>query len=198
MMGIRPHNNVWVCCLSLLFLLLLVVSVYAAGGEHGGDKKAEWIDFGWRLLNFAVLVGFLYWLSAKKIKEFFVTRKDDIKIALDRAESARKEAEEKYKEYTVRLAKATDEIAGLVKMIEEQGLAEKEKIIEDAKVAALKIEEDTKARMEQEFKTATIELRKEAVKLSVQMAEEILRREITQKDHEALVREYLDKVVVKN
>lgn len=198
MTGKRTYSKIVVFVMTSLIVFCLVAAVYAAGGEHGSDKKAEWIDFGWRLLNFAVLVGFLYWLSAKKIKEFFVTRRDDIRIALERAETTRKEAEEKYKQYTARLEKATDEIAGIVKMIEEQGLAEKEKLIEDAKMTALKIEEDTKARMEQEFKTATNELRKEAVKLSVQMAEEILKREITQRDHEALVREYLDKVVVKN
>lgn len=96
------------------------------------------------------------------------------------------------------MEKATIEIDGIVEMIKAQGMVEKEKIIEDAKKAAAKIEEDTKARMEQEFKGASQQLRQEAVQLSVQMAEEILKRSITAQDHDNMVRDYLDKVVIKH
>jgi F-type H+-transporting ATPase subunit b len=36
------------------------------------------------------------------------------------------------------------------------------------------------------------------VQLSVKMAEQILKRNITEQDHEAMVKEYMDKVVSKN
>lgn len=181
-----------ICCLPA------AVAYAAGGGDHGGDKKAELIDFGWRMLNFSILAGFLYWLAAKKIKEFFVGRHEDIKAALEQADLAKREAEEKYREYSEKLAKATEEIDGIVEMIKAQGLAEKERIIEDARKVALKIEEDTKARMEQEFKTASNALRAETVELSVRMAEELLKRSITAEDHENMVRDYLDKVVIKH
>jgi len=77
-------------------------------------------------------------------------------------------------------------------------MAEKEKMIEEAKKAAVKIEEDTKARMEQEFSTARNQLRAEAAQLSIQLAEELLKRNITIQDHEKMVKEYMDKVVIKH
>ena len=83
-------------------------------------------------------------------------------------------------------------------MIKAQGLAEKERIIEDAKKAAEKMKEDTQARVEQELKKAGNLLRVEAVKLSVEMAEELLRKNITAADHDLLVKDYLDKVVSKH
>lgn len=52
--------------------------------------------------------------------------------------------------------------------------------------------------MEQEFKKASRELRVEAVRLSTQMAEELLRKNIRENDHEALVKDYIEKVVKKN
>jgi F-type H+-transporting ATPase subunit b len=52
--------------------------------------------------------------------------------------------------------------------------------------------------MEQELKKASGQLRSEAVVLSVQMAEEILKKNITAQDHEAMVKEYMDKVVNKH
>ena len=60
------------------------------------------------------------------------------------------------------------------------------------------MKEDTQARIEQEFKKASNQLRAEAVKLSVEMAEELLKRNITAADHEVMVKDYLDKVVSKH
>ena len=52
--------------------------------------------------------------------------------------------------------------------------------------------------MEQEFSNARNQLRAEAAQLSVQMAEELLRRNITIQDHEHMVKDYMDKVVIKH
>jgi F-type H+-transporting ATPase subunit b len=178
-------------------ILLTALDVYASGG--GGESKGhDWANFAWRSMNFIVLAGFLYWLLAKKIKEFFAGRREDIKASLEQAQAAKEEAEQKYKEYTAKLEKATEEIAGISEMIKSQGLAEKERIISDAKKAAEKMKEDTQARVEQELKKAGNLLRAEAVKLSVEMAEELLKRNIRPEDHDVMVKDYLDKVVSKH
>jgi F-type H+-transporting ATPase subunit b len=174
-----------------LFLLMVPDAHAAAGGEGGGG---EWVDFAIRMINMAILVGFLYWLLAKKIKEFFVGRREGVNTALEQARIAKEEAEQRYKEYTAKLDKATEEIAAISDMIKAQGLAEKEKIIEDARKAAVKMKEDTQARVEQELTQAGNLLRAEAIKLSVEMAEELLKKNITAADHDAMVKDYLDKV----
>lgn len=183
--------------LAVALVLLMVLDVYAAaaGGEGG---RSEWLDFAMKVINMIILVGFLYWLLAKKIKEFFVGRREGIKTTLEQAKVAKEEAEQKYKEYTEKLEKATEEIAGISDMIKAQGLAEKERIIEDARKAAEKMKEDTQSRVEQELKQAGNLLRAEAVKLSVEMAEELLKRNITGADHDVMVKDYLDKVVSKH
>jgi len=180
-----------------LMVLVAGTGAYAAGGgeEH---HPIDWKDFGYRMFNFIILAGFLWWLSAKKVKEFFAGRRNDIKESLNQAQAAKEEAERKYKEYVAKLEKATDEIDGIAEMIKVQGMAEKEKMIEEAQKAAVKIEEDTKARMEQEFSTARNQLRAEAAQLSIQLAEELLKRNITIQDHEKMVKEYMDKVVIKH
>jgi len=171
---------------------------YAAGGGGHESHDIDWKDFGYRMLNFVILAGFLWWLSAKKVKEFFAGRRTDIKASLDQALAAKEDAEKKYREYVAKLDKATEEIDGIAEMIKVQGMAEKEKMIEEAKKTALKIEEDTKARMEHEFSNARNQLRAEAAQLSIQLAEELLKRNITVQDHENMVKEYLDKVVIKH
>ncbi len=182
---------------AIAIVLIMVVDVFAASG--GGESHGiEWKDFAWRMMNFVILAGLLYWLMAKKVKEFFSGRRDEIKLALEQAQAAKEEAEKKYKEYNAKLEKATEEIAGISDMIKSQGLVEKERIIADAKKAAEKMKEDTQARVEQEMKKAGNMLRAEAVKLSVEMAEELLKRNIQAADHDVLVKDYLDKVVSKH
>jgi F-type H+-transporting ATPase subunit b len=175
--------------------LFVSVSAWASGGEDGAAMGK---DFAWRIFNFSIFAGILYWLLAGKIKVFFSGRRQEIKKALEEAEQVKREAEQKFKEYEEKLSKATAEISGIVEMIKSQGVAERDRILADARIAAEKMKEDTKARMDQELNQARRELREEAVSLSVQMAEEILKKTITPVDHENMVKDYLSKVVIKH
>jgi F-type H+-transporting ATPase subunit b len=187
-------------CFLLSILAIVLTSSVAYASEGGGheDSVKMWIDFAWRIFNFGILVWFLYWVAAKKIKEFFVDRRHNIKSAMEEKLAEKEETEKKFKEYSLRLDKATEEIKGIFEMIKAQGLTEKEKIIEDAKKAAAKMIEDTQARMENELKAAKNQLRSEAAELSVAMAEELLKKNINQELHENMVKDYLDKVVKKH
>jgi F-type H+-transporting ATPase subunit b len=178
----------------LLFSLFTLTTAYASG-SGGSHEGPSWFDFTWRVVNFIILVGVLYWLLAKKVKAFFTGRREGIRTALADAVTAREDAENKFREYAAKLDKATGEIDEITRMIQAQGLTEKERIIEDARKAAEKIKEDTRARMEQEFNKASRELRIEAVRLSTQMAGELLRKNIQADDHEVMVKDYIEKVV---
>jgi F-type H+-transporting ATPase subunit b len=184
--------------LSILTLILTSALAYASEGGGHEETVKLWIDFAWRVFNFGLLIWFLYWVAAKKIREFFFDRRDNIKASIEEKITEKEETEKKFREYSLRLDKATGEIKGIFEMIKAQGLAEKEKIIEDAKKAAAKMIEDTQARMEQELKTARNQLRSEAAELSVAMAEELLKKNINQELHESMVKDYLDKVVKKH
>jgi F-type H+-transporting ATPase subunit b len=180
-----------------IFLISISIAFAAAEGEGGHDSK-EWIDLGKKTFDFIVLVGLLYWLLAAQIKEFFSGRRAEIKKTLEESVEKKAEAEKKYREYSEKIDKASVEIDGIFEMIKAQGITEKQKIIEDAEKAAIKMKEDARTRIEQELKGASDQLKAQAIQLSVQMAEEILKRSITARDHEAMVEEYMNKVVIKN
>ncbi|MGV8081855.1 MAG: hypothetical protein AB2L22_17540 [Syntrophales bacterium] len=186
--------------LALAGLLILVWSpaLLASGGGEHGEGGANMKEFAFKVVNFSILVGLLWWLLAKKVKEFFAGRRAGIQAEIDETEAQKAEARKKFDEYSSRLTKMTDEISGISEIIKAQGQAEKEKIIADAKKAAEKMQEDTKARMEQEFQKGSAALRLEASQLAVEMAEEILKKNITAQDHNDMVRDYLDKVVTKH
>jgi F-type H+-transporting ATPase subunit b len=191
-------RGVWLFFFICLFCGFFMVTAVHASGGGGGDEGPNWFGFTWRVVNFLILIGVLYWLLADKIKSFLSARREGIRTALAEAVTAREEAEQKFREYAAKLDKATGEIDEIKQMIQVQGLTEKERIIEDARNTAKKMKEDTQARMEQEFNKASRELRIEAVRLSTEMAEELLRKNIRANDHEALVTDYIEKVVNKN
>jgi F-type H+-transporting ATPase subunit b len=181
-----------------IVILLLTIGMAFAGEAEGSESKQEWISLAKKAFNFVVLVGLLWWLSAAKIKEFFANRRAEIKESLEKAVDRKAEAEKKYREYSEKIDKASTEIDGIIEMIKAQGVTEKQKIIEDAERTAKKMKEDAQARIEQEMKKATDLLKVQSVELSVKMAEEILKKNITKEDHAAMVKEYIDKVVTRN
>jgi len=192
------RSKLFTAFLSFLFITFYAAFVFAAGGEEIHHSKDEWLGLAWKTFNFVILMGFLYWLLADKIKAFFIDRRKDIKETLENTATQKKEAEKKYRDYAEKIDKASAEIDNIFEMIKAQGVAEKQKIIDDAQKVAAKMKEDAQARIEQELQKASAQLRGEAVQLSVKMAEDILKRNITEKDHETMIKEYLDKVVTKN
>ena len=182
---------------SLLIVLVSACMVYASGGGEG-HESSQWKGFAFKTVNAVLIIGFLVWMLAPKIKSFFAGRRQEIKESLESTAVQKADAEKQYREYAEKIDKASLEIDGIFDMIKAQGVVEKQKIIEDATKVAEKMKEDAQARLEQELKKASGQLRSEAVLLSVQMAEEILKKNITTQDHEAMVKEYMDKVVNKH
>lgn len=178
------------------FLCCALANASSGGGEADGGRN--WIGFFWRAFNFVVLAGFLYWFLAAKVKDFFVGRQKALKAALEEAAASKEAALRKFAEYDAKLDKAAEEIKSVAEVIRAQGLAEKEKIIAAAVRAAEKMKDDARKRVEQEMKKARNDLRAEVVRLSIQMAQEILKKQITATDHAAMVEEYIDKVVNRN
>lgn len=205
--------------LTIAFVLLISIGVVYASGGGGAEackepgmltgfleksfgmscQKAElWLGWLQKTFNFVVLIGLLYWLLASKMKDFFAGRREEIKDSLEKSVEKKADAEKKYREYSEKLDKAALEIDGIFEMIKAQGVTEKQKIIEDAERTAKKMKEDASARIEQEMKKATEQLRAQAVDLSVKMAEDIIKKNVTQDDHKAMVKDYIDKVVIRN
>jgi F-type H+-transporting ATPase subunit b len=166
----------------------------AHGGGHGG--AAQWKDFMWRCIDFAALVLIMVWAVKKAdMKKALADRQAGIDKALREADEMKSAAEKKFAEYNARLAQANKEAEELQKVIREDGLAEKARIVAEAKVAAERIKDQAKVMADQEIARARTELRAEASHLAVQLAEQTLKVAMGPADQDRLVGEYLTKVV---
>lgn len=177
-------------------LLLFAAVAYASGGAEGegGHESGKLMDFVWRVVNFVILAALAYKFFAKGVKGFFTGRRVQIRESMENALAMKEDAEKKFKEYDAKLTKATGEIEALTAMIKAQGEAERAKILEDAKSSAEKMKEDARTRIDQEYKKARKELREEAVALSIQMAESILKKKSKKTDHDTMVSEFIDRM----
>jgi F-type H+-transporting ATPase subunit b len=191
------HKSLVLAGMTILLLVLLAAVGFASeGGGHHVDSGKQMKDFMWRCVDFAALIGILFWAIKKAdMKKSLADRQDGIAKALREAEEARSAAEKKFAEYNQKLAAANQEIDALQAAIRREGALEKERIIAEAQVTADKIKEQAQVAANQAVLKARAELRAEAAYLSVQLAEQTLREKVRQDDQDRLVGEYLTKVV---
>ncbi len=180
--------------LTVMFMTIFVGVAVASGGEHHADSGVLLKDFLYRVLNFAIVVGILWFFLAKPLKNGLSGRTKEIEKNLAEAKKAKEEAEAKFAEYDRKLTQATEEIAEISAAIQREGELEKEKIIQNAKAAAVKIEKDAEAAVNLEISRAKEQLQREAVQLAVGLAEQLLMNNFNKDDDARLIDEYVKKV----
>ena len=188
------HRSMKAVLLSVLLLGLIGGISFASGGGHEVASGVLLKDFLYRLFNFAIVVAILVYFLAKPIKRALAGRREEIEKTLAEAKRIKEEAEAKFAEYDLKLARATEEIAEISDSIRREGEREKINIIESAKQMAIKIEQDAENAAELEVAKARTELQREAVQLAVGIAEELLKKNFTKDDDTRLIDEYMQKV----
>jgi F-type H+-transporting ATPase subunit b len=183
-------------CLALAATVLVpVLAVASGGGEHHPDSGAQLKDFGWRVVDFALLAGILVWAIKKaNMKGSLADRQARIEQNLREAREAREAAEAKLKEYTDKLAKANQEVDELRAAMLQEAEAEKQRIIAEAQAAAAKVALQAAQAADQEVLKARTELRAEAARLAVELAGGKLSGAVQKADHDRFVQDYLGKV----
>jgi F-type H+-transporting ATPase subunit b len=165
----------------------------AAEGGHEGVSPAQLKDFGWRLLNFAIVAAILIWAAKKaKVRDLLAGRRKEVERLLVEANEARAAAERKLVEQSEKLDKASKEIDDIYAAIKQEAEAEKKRILAEAETAAARIKEQAAAAARQETRKATTELREEAARLSVQLAAETLRARVEKSDQDRFVNEFIE------
>ena len=190
----KPRNVLRAAALSLALMVLPVLALAAGGGEHQVDSGVLIKDFIWRCINFAIMAGVIGYFAIKPIRNGLQGRRAEIEKALHNAVAAREAAEAKSREYQEKLAKAAAEIETIYAAIRREGELERDKIIASAREMAVKIEQEADAKAASAVARARVELRAEAARLAVELAEELLGKNVTAADQKRLVDEYMQKV----
>ncbi|MGD8520174.1 MAG: ATP synthase F0 subunit B [Desulfobacterales bacterium] len=201
----RHHRRVKKAPVAVIGILLVVLMlsagfVYAAtGGGHGsgeGSGAKGWVKTDWfRVINFVVLAGILFFVLRKPVTEALGSRIEGIKAQLADLEAQKEDAEKKLAAYNEKLSRLEKEAEKIVSDYIRQGNEAKARIIQEAEAAAEKLQSQARRNIEHEFERAKQQLQQEILEKSLVKAEEIIKGKITAKDQDRLVDEYLAKVV---
>ncbi|MBU2621220.1 MAG: ATP synthase F0 subunit B [Proteobacteria bacterium] len=190
------------CAAIMLFVSVLLLffagAVFCSSGGEGGQKGGPkgWVATDtYRVMNFVVLAVGLFLLLRKPASGALNDRIKGIKEQLSELESKKAEAEKKLAQYNDKLALLNKDAEKIIAEQIKQGNEAKNRIVEAAGAAALKLEEQAHRNIEHEFKQARLKLQEEVVEKALIKAEGIIKSKITGKDQEQLVSEYLGKVV---
>ena len=183
-------------------VLLTALAVSSVAFAAGAQLEGWFIDnyqlerYFFRIINAVIFVWIIWALAGKKIKEFFVGRRDQIKQDLDDLQTRQAEAEKKLKEVESGIANMAQEKQAIIDEAKQQGEALKAAIIEKAEKDAAALKEQAQRTASNEAQAAIDTIRAEMADMVVAAAEKIVAEKLSAEDHDKLVDEYLTKVVL--
>ncbi len=149
-----------------------------SGGVHPAIAKA---------VNLVLFLGVLYYLLRKPIKGFFEARLADVRKTLERAARDKDEATQKMAELDARLNRLDADIAGIKAQAERESVAERERIQVETQREMEKVRATAVREIDAARQIALADLKEFTANKSVELAEQIIRRELTPEDDRNLV-----------
>ncbi len=167
--------------------------------EHGGAQKPNPPPFIASLINFALLAAILFFAVKRAINPSLATRRAALEADIAEAQRLLTEAEAMHREYSDRMEKSQAEFSKIREEMLAAGRAEAQRILEEARGRAERMQTEGQALIEQELRGLKSELTREAVETAMKSAEQAVRSATNAQDHARLADQFvnnLDKVAV--
>jgi F-type H+-transporting ATPase subunit b len=141
----------------------------------------------WQLLNLGLFLGLLWYFLRKPAADFFGNRKAGVAVALAKADDDRRRAEQLSVELKARLASIETELANLKEAARRDADAEHAALLAKSQSDADQILAKTRADLDNRVRAARAELTAFAGDLSVDLARELLQKNVTADDEKRLL-----------
>ena len=146
----------------------------------------------WKFFNLFIFIGFIIYILRRPLSESLVARREAIKRELGRAQAERSAALSKLAEVEARLTRLDVEVEAIRTQAQMEATEEHDRIIRATEVEMKKLREQAQREVEGTGKAALQELRRYAAEQSVQLAEELIRRDIRIEDDSRLMSDYVE------
>lgn len=177
-----------------LALLLLMACAAPALASEGHEPR--WGDFAWRVLNLILFCGILWYFTGNLIKRFFRNRKQTIQDTLNDLEKRREDAKANLAEIEKRIANLESERKAILDESRAQAERLKKGIVDDAQRQANQIVEQAKRAAANEGQAMLDQVRTQVAGEIIDAATKALRGQLTDKDHDKLIANSLNKVAL--
>lgn len=180
------------------FLLTLCsgIALAVAADAAAGHEPPRWNDFGWRVLNFAIFAGILWYFVGGKAVAYFKGRRQGIRDDLENLDERRRTAKQHLSAIELRIARLEEERRAILDESRGQASRIKAAIIAEAHNQAAQIIEQARRTAESEGHAVLAEVRATVADEIVAAAEKMLREKLSAADHEKLIADSVNKVVL--
>lgn len=172
---------------------LLCCPAALAAAEATEDRWGLWFGAG-RFFNLLLVVAVVVMAARKPLAAFFAGRSESIREQLAEAQKARREAEARLAEMEERMGRLDEELRALRAEAEQQAQDEYRRLEGQAEREAEKVLERAREEIAGMTRAARIELQRHTAELSVKLAEEKIRREISEEDRKRLFEGFVNRL----
>jgi F-type H+-transporting ATPase subunit b len=189
MKGIKKLGEI--CC----FILAVVIGILLLGTEaSAADNSGDWrpvFDLVMRWLNFGIIVFILVKYARTPIKDFLLSRGEEVAREIEKIEEKKEEANQKIQDTARMLDESEVRFAKIKERLIQEGEIKKQKIIEDAQQESKILLESTKKRLENQLVDAKKAFKSELVDTAISLAMKRLPDEITTEDNQKFTNQFI-------
>lgn len=175
-------------------IILFLMSTPALAAGH--LTEASWEDLKFRIINFLLFAGIMIWLLWRRVRDYYVGRRQKIAEDLANLEQEKTEAERRLAEVESHIANLKAEGETILAEYRKQGENIQNAIIARAEATAAQITEQAKFAVDNEAKMAADNLRESVADMVAEACEELLKKQLGKEEHAKLIDKYLNKVVL--
>ena len=148
----------------------------------------------WELISFGILAWVLYKFAWPPILETLETRERKIRENLESAEQNRATAEQKLKEYEVKLQAAAKEAEDLISDAKHRAQRLLDENEQRLRADSQRIKEQASQDIERERQKAVEDIKSQTADLAILVAEKVIGRSLSEDDHRRFAQEALSEV----
>lgn len=148
----------------------------------------------WHALNFVILFGAIFWFTRRALVASVRAKRDATAKNIEEATRLRDEMRKKFEDYDARMRNIDERMTSIVTEAKTESEAEMAKMVAEAGVVGNRIREDAKLIADQEIARAKRELQDEQIARAAELAEQILKANITKEDQARLADEFMARV----
>ncbi len=178
------------------YFIFVLIALFLTGTDAlAAEKTQNWrpaFDMVMRWLNFGIIAFLLLKFAKTPIKDFLLSRKEEIDRKIKKYEQQKEVIEEKIEETTKMFKDSMARFEEIKKRIVEDGEKKKNKIIEAAQQESRILLEGTKQKIKNQILEASNTIRSEIIESAIALAEKRLPDEITAVDEQKLIDHFME------
>ena len=178
--------------IAALTVSLLALPAWAV--EEAGEGFLGLSPLFWKVANFILFFGLLFYLLVRPLSKFFHTRRAQIDAQMKESVHQQQEAERLRTEMEERLAALSGEITALRERMRRDGERERAALERQGDEEAARLVAQIDQEASRRVAEARRELAADAAEVAAQLAIELLQRELTPEDRERIFRTTLERL----